>query len=280
MSNQSSGCRTGCLALVIGIAALAAVVAFFAALPDAPSNPTRTVEAVAPTATPTPTCTPRPRPTPTPQVTYAACDDVPTYLLRRDTQGRVAVGRQLVPSQPDGDGDGFACGDQLEHRQAAVAAYAAAPTATPTRTRTARVAPTPSECPTAAELRYLESLGEDIELIGTASGFLGELFAVTRSDRSWPYTDEFAIRFLVPSAALIVASERMLNREPPASPRLKEIDANARLAARAAADGILAVAESLDHFDADRMAAGAELIAKMNDHIDRITISLRQMCAT
>ena len=40
-----------------------------------------------------------------------------TYLLRLDTQGRVAVQRDLVPTQPDGDNDGYACGDQFEHER-------------------------------------------------------------------------------------------------------------------------------------------------------------------
>ena len=71
--------------------------------------------------------------TPRPTVTYAACDYVPTHLLRVDTQGRVAVQRDLVPSQPDGDNDGFACGDQLEHKRNLIdlARVAETPTAAP-----------------------------------------------------------------------------------------------------------------------------------------------------
>ena len=94
-----------------------------------------------PTATATPIASPAaraapkstPTPTPRPTVTYATCDNVPTYLLRVDTQGRVAVQRDLVPSQPDGDNDGYACGDQLEHKRNLIdlARVAATPTAAP-----------------------------------------------------------------------------------------------------------------------------------------------------
>ncbi|MDE2903018.1 MAG: hypothetical protein OXP73_08305 [Chloroflexota bacterium] len=52
-------------------------------------------------------------PTPTPQV-FESCQDVPESLIVVDTQGRRAVPRDLVPSAPDGDNDGFACGGQLE----------------------------------------------------------------------------------------------------------------------------------------------------------------------
>ena len=63
--------------------------------------------------TPVPTSTPTPLPTSTPQ-TYQSCKDVPESLIAVDTQGRRAVPRNLVPSAPDGDNDGFACGGQLE----------------------------------------------------------------------------------------------------------------------------------------------------------------------
>ncbi|MDE2903040.1 MAG: hypothetical protein OXP73_08415 [Chloroflexota bacterium] len=54
--------------------------------------------------------TPHPAPTLNPQVTYAIGDDVPNYLLRLDTSGRVAVEHRLMPSRPDGDNDRVACG--------------------------------------------------------------------------------------------------------------------------------------------------------------------------
>ncbi|MCY3895661.1 MAG: hypothetical protein OXG17_04220 [Chloroflexi bacterium] len=84
-------------------------------------------------------------------MTYAACDDVPTYLLRLDTQGRVAVQRELVPSQPDGDDDGFACGDQLEHKRELV--DLSAMKATPTAAATRAAAPTTRQ-PTRARTPY------------------------------------------------------------------------------------------------------------------------------
>ena len=104
-----------------------------ATTPAAMASPTAPATATPrPTATPQPTPTPRPTPTATPQVTFTACDDVPTYLLRLDTQGRVAVERQFVPSQPDGDDDGFACGTQLEHKRDLVDLTAKTATPTPT----------------------------------------------------------------------------------------------------------------------------------------------------
>lgn len=115
------------------------------ATPDPTEAQTSTPTATAvPKPTPRPTRTPRPAATPRPQVTYTNCDDVPTYLLRLDTKGRVAVERAFVPEQPDGDDDGFACGDQLEHKRRWVASLTAAPTATPTP----RPTPTPTPRPT------------------------------------------------------------------------------------------------------------------------------------
>ena len=73
---------------------------------------------------------PTPRPTPRPRAaagTYLQCEAVPTRHLRPDTQGRVAVLRHLVPTQPDNDRDGFACGGQLEHKR-----YLLAPSPSPT----------------------------------------------------------------------------------------------------------------------------------------------------
>lgn len=75
-----------------------------------------------------PVVTPRATPRPTAAAgTYLQCDSVPTRHLRFDTQGRVAVQRHLVPTQPDNDRDGFACGGQLEHKR-----YLLAPSPSPT----------------------------------------------------------------------------------------------------------------------------------------------------
>ncbi len=85
-----------------------------------------------------PVVTPRPTPRPTAAVrTYQQCDAVPTHHLRFDTQGRVAVQRHLVPTQPDNDRDGLACGGQLEHKR-----YLLAPSPSPTP-RAPTVAATP-----------------------------------------------------------------------------------------------------------------------------------------
>ena len=65
-----------------------------------------------PRSTPRPTPRRPPRPPPTPQ-TFESCQDVPESLIVVDTQGRRAVPHDLVPSAPDGDNDGFACGGQL-----------------------------------------------------------------------------------------------------------------------------------------------------------------------
>ena len=83
-----------------------------------------------PEKTPQPPATPRPTPT---QQIFQSCQDVPESLVVVDTQGRRAVPRDLVPSAPDGDNDGFACGGQL----------GLAPTPTPESTRT----PPPTRTP-------------------------------------------------------------------------------------------------------------------------------------
>ena len=80
---------------------------------------TRTRPVATPRATPRPTVAPG---------TYLRCEAVPTRHLRFDTQGRVAVQRHLVPTQPDNDRDGFACGGQLEHKRYRLAP---SPTSTP-----------------------------------------------------------------------------------------------------------------------------------------------------
>ena len=81
-----------------------------------PQQTTRSAPNPTPTLTPTEASTPQlpptPQPTPTPR-TYESCQDVPESLVVTDTQGRRAVPRDLVPSAPDGDSDGFACGGQL-----------------------------------------------------------------------------------------------------------------------------------------------------------------------
>ena len=76
-----------------------------------------------------------PRPTPTPTV----CNSVPSRHLVIDSQGRVAVPRQLAPGQPDGDNDGYACGGQLEHKR-----HLVPPTPTPRPTAIPTHRPTPS----------------------------------------------------------------------------------------------------------------------------------------
>ena len=84
---------------------------------------------------------PVPTPTPIPfrPGTYRSCEAVPNSHLRLDTQGRVAVRRNLVPTQPDSDNDGFACGGQLEHKRPTLTPTPTPhPTPTPTKTVTAR----------------------------------------------------------------------------------------------------------------------------------------------
>ena len=77
--------------------------------PAPASKPTLTE---APTRASTPPLSPTPQPTSTPQ-TFQSCQEIPEPLIVVDTQGRRAVPRDLVPSAPDGDNDGFACGGQL-----------------------------------------------------------------------------------------------------------------------------------------------------------------------
>ena len=90
--------------------------------------------------------TPQPIPTLRPG-TYARCEDVPNNRLRIDRLGRVAVPRSLVPSQPDGDGDGFACGGQLEHKRQLLT-HTPMPHATATPYPIAKPTATPRPTPT------------------------------------------------------------------------------------------------------------------------------------
>ena len=94
-------------------------------LPTPSPQPARSPQPTAPRQ-------PTPTPTPTPQ-TFQSCQEVPESLIVVDTQGRRATPRDLVPSAPDGDNDGFACGGQL----------GLAPTPTPERRRTLPPTPIP-----------------------------------------------------------------------------------------------------------------------------------------
>ena len=172
-------------------------------------------------ATPAPTRTPRPTRTPSPQITYAACDDVPTYLLRLDTQGRVAVERALVPSQPDGDSDGFACGDQLEHKRSWVASLTPAPSAsvqatttprTPTA-KTAQAAPTSVECLTPSEAAYLVAYGEQLLVIASTFEEMQPLF----DDPRVFFDTDAQVVFVVGAALVQAAAQNIIDLEPPAS---------------------------------------------------------------
>ena len=59
--------------------------------------------------------------------TFQSCQSVPESLIVIDTQGRPAVPRHLVPTAPDGDDDGFACGGQLKLERKSVALETPAP---------------------------------------------------------------------------------------------------------------------------------------------------------
>lgn len=93
-----------------------------------------------PEQTPQPTATPRP--TLTPQI-FQSCQDVPESLIVVDTRGRRAVPRDLVPSAPDGDNDGFACGGQLGLAPTPIPEL----TKTPSPTRTPRTFQSCQEVP-------------------------------------------------------------------------------------------------------------------------------------
>ncbi len=142
MREQGCGSSCGdCLVRLVGLVGVVVSVVILLGVfltPDDPGDletqgyPASTPRVLRPSWTPalrTPTArplqrtmlvksTPTPTRTSTPGLrTWASCEQVPARLLRLDTQGRVAVKRELVPSQPDGDNDGFACGTQLEHKR-------------------------------------------------------------------------------------------------------------------------------------------------------------------
>ncbi len=133
--------------------------------------------------TPVPTSTPAPQPTLTPQA-YQSCQDVPESRIVVDTQGRRAVPRDLVPSAPDGDGDGFACGGQL----------GLVPTPVPTpmqSSATSRTTPTPQPRPTdsnlpgwgfAQDITYDDLLRNSSRHIGKTVRFTGKIVQVADHD--------------------------------------------------------------------------------------------------
>ena len=223
-----------------------------------------------PMATPNPTAAPQPTPTlpptstPTPQITYAACDDVPTHLLRLDTQGRVAVDRQLVPDQPDGDSDGFACGDQLEHRREAVAAYTAAPTAT--STRTARPTQAPTQCPTGGEGIYLIALGEQYARIELANERLVTTLRRAIDNPGVLNTDLWVLSFAASVAEMQVAADEILALTPPTA-RTQPIDRAASAMARTLMEGLTAMITAVDERDDDQLQRGNGLLQQANAYL-------------
>ena len=225
----------------------------------------------APTATPTSVPTRRPTPTPTPVVTYAACDNVPTYLLRLDTQGRVAVQRELVPSQPDGDDDGFACGDQLEHKRSLVR-YTPASARTPPRT--ARPQSPATECPTAPEAQYLSDLGDLVSVMRNSTGEINDLLNLAAENVMLTFTDEFQAAFVVHAAIVTVGAEAVLDLNPP-SARLRTVDRASKRMARSS----IATAEGIGAADVERLNEGARLFRETAGHAQAANRAITQLCA-
>ncbi len=231
-----------------------------------PSSTRRVVQVIVtptPTATATPTPTLSPSPTPTPLETYEKCEDVPNSSLRLDTQGRVAVQRDLVPSQPDGDNDGFACGTQLEHKRHLLASTPEA---------------VASECPTLAEASYLLALAEHLELIGEATTELGPLFALLADDPLIVLTDNFKIAFAVYAVVIQVSSQGIIDLDSPNSPRIQAIDGRVVNMARKAIASMDAYALGIDNFDVDRLDEGTRLIQEANAELEAANGMIRQLC--
>ena len=244
----------------------------------APATPESTPAAK---ATPAPTRTPRPTRTPSPQITYAACDDVPTHLLRLDTQGRVAVERALVPSQPDGDSDGFACGDQLEHKRSWVASLTPAPSAsvqatttprTPTA-KTAQAAPTSVECLTPSEAAYLVAYGEQLLVIASTFEEMQPLF----DDPRVFFDTDAQVVFVVGAALVQAAAQNIIDLEPPASRRIQAIDAAAVRMAQRFISSMDTLAQGIDSLDADLITRATRLLEDANADMNDITTVVAQI---
>lgn len=275
MNRVGHGCA-GCLSLIVlGVIALLIVAAVGGILesPASEATPTATVQAATPVVTaarstpspsptptpsptPQPTRMPRPTPTPTPQVTYAACADVPTHLLRLDTKGRVAVDRALVPSQPDGDSDGFACGDQLEHRQAAVAAYTAAPRPTPTQTARPQTPRAGTECLTSSEQRYMDALARDLRPLEASMTAFAQLLQTAIVDGQIVLPALFRASFDPQATALRTIGQRIMDRSLPTS-RLRAVDTEAWLLGKNLVEGVAAFTEGVANRDANKFRRGA-----------------------
>ena len=221
-----------------------------------------------PTATPQP-ATPRPTPTPTVQVTYATCDDVPTSLLRLDTQGRVAVESQFVPSQPDGDGDGFACGDQLEHKRGLVR-FTPAPTATTTRA--------PQACD-AFERTYLRVLEQNIQSIGAGALLLVDLFQRLEQNPSLLQDLDFRIEFAIIGGRMNGVGKEILDRPRPLSPRLDLIHDRARTMARSLKAGLDGMLDGISRVDGAAMIAGSDQVEAAVREIRAIRHMAEDVCA-
>lgn len=213
---------------------------------------------------PSVTVTPRPRPTrtPTSQVIYAACDDVPTYLLRLDTKNRVAVERAFVPSQPDGDDDGFACGDQLEHKR-----QWAKITATPTseasivEARTAQLKAIRAQagttaCLTPAEQRYMDALTTDLRPLESSMSAFARLLQTAVVDGQIVPTASFATDFARQATALRIIGQRIMDRSLPTS-RLRAVDTEAWLLGKSLVEGVQAFTAGVTTRDANKFRRGA-----------------------
>ena len=284
--------------------------------PDAPiiETPTPTPSL---TSTPQPTATPRSTPTPAPQITYPACDNVPAYLLRLDTQGRVAVEHRVVPSQPDGDG--FACGDQLEHKRELIDLTAMMPTPTPTPspstvtptpsqptiTPTARQptltptvqptpsptarpdtpTPTPAPCPTVAEVAYLQEVRDGMAVFSATLDSLEQLSARVESDPSAFFTVDIRRAYATQHATIKVAAQAILDLALPSPARAPGLHGMSQSAARGMIFGLDELVGSFDDIDAgridralDRLEQAEFLLDEAVFSVETVTTALAQFC--
>ena len=224
-----------------------------------------------PQSTPTsqPTAAPRLTPTPTVQVTYSTCDDVPTYLLRLDTQGRIAVEGRFVPSQPDGDGDGFACGDQLEHKRGLVRSTPA-PTATTTRA--------PQACD-AFERTYLRVLEQNIQAIGAGALLLVDLFQRLEQNPSLLQDLDFRTEFAIIGGRMNGVGKEILDRPRPLSPRLALIHDRARTMARSLKAGLDGMMDGISRVDSATIITGSDQVEAAGREIRAIRHMAEGVCA-
>ena len=198
----------------------------------------------------------------------------PPNLLRLDTQGRVAVQRQLVPSQPDGDDDGFACGGQLEHKRNLIDLTAMVPTPAVTAAAAATSPPAAASCPTTFEAAWLRLVREGIPAIRQGFDDLGDLSARVEADPSLLADPSFRATFVGRADAIKATGQQILDFTLPPPVRHPALYGVSKLMARSVIFGMEDLVEALGHFDAGRGRKALAVLQQVGFQIDNAVFNM------